>query len=894
MDYTGKTLYIMSGTHWDREWYQPFQGFRYRLVETLDFVIDYLEKHPEFPVFTLDGQTIVLEDYLEIRPEMRQRLRALVEQGRILVGPWYCMPDELILSGESLIANLQQGHRLAKEFGASAWKLGYVCDIFGHAAQTPQIFQGFGIPYALLGRGTQKKDCPYYFLWRALDGSECLVHRLEGRSSYGTVVNAIFPRWARAQSEEEKDRILKEEVDYQFSQSGLPVAYLADAADHQPLHPVLLEYQQRIERVCPGLKVIIGDIRAMCEEAKRSQSALKVLTGELNRPQRTNAEDCEIITNTVSSRYDIKRDNDQCQTLMEKWVGPLTLASALAGRRLPDTYADLAYRYLLQNHPHDSICGCSIAQVHRDMKYRFDQCKGIANELISDVIFHHRAKETGNSWNFILNLYNPLPYERDEVVTVNLVFPSDYPYRYQERFGYDDLINCFDLYDENGKRISYTLHRIQEGTQQRLFGPHVASGRGHLISMRVHLAAGGVTQLIARPSDRPTRQYGSMITSPTSAENDHIALTIHPDGTLRIKHKDSGKIYDRIGSFLDDAEIGDGWYHCHTVDNRVVSSIGSPCTIEIEADGPAQAIFRVTCEMRVPRRIERNTYRMHHIHRSEETTVLPIVTRVILDKGSEMVKLRTTVQNTVRDHRLRLLAETGIQGERYFASEAFCFVERPCGVDPLSYNWSESDGPDKAMAGIVGKRSNDGDGFAVVCAGGLHEGCALSDGRLTVTLLRSFSTTRQTDGEEDGQLLGELTYEYAFVPLKESDPLSRLQRIQDCMATGVRASFARASAEATPHSSSLCRLSGDANLCMSTMKLPLDGEDGTVIVRIYNPSDSTVAGSLCFARRVVSASVCDLLEQPVEPLEPGEREIALFLAPWKIMTLRIALTKGPL
>ena len=233
------------------------------------------------------------------------------------------------------------------------------------------------------------------------------------------------------------------------------------------------------------VKVIIGDIRAMCEEAKRSQSALKVLTGELNRPQRTNAEDCEIITNTVSSRYDIKRDNDQCQTLMEKWVGPLTLASALAGRRLPDTYADLAYRYLLQNHPHDSICGCSIAQVHRDMKYRFDQCKGIANELISDVIFHHRAKETGNSWNFILNLYNPLPYERDEVVTVNLVFPSYYPYRYQERFGYDDLINCFDLYDENGKRISYTLHRIQEGTQQRLFGPHVASGRGHLISMRV-------------------------------------------------------------------------------------------------------------------------------------------------------------------------------------------------------------------------------------------------------------------------------------------------------------------------------------------------------------------------------------------------------------------------
>ena len=118
MDYTGKKLYVMSGTHWDREWYQSFQGFRYRLVYLLDFVIDYLERTPEFPIFTLDGQTIVLEDYLEIRPENRERLEKLIQAGRILIGPWYCMPDELILSGESLITNLQIGHRVAEEFGA--------------------------------------------------------------------------------------------------------------------------------------------------------------------------------------------------------------------------------------------------------------------------------------------------------------------------------------------------------------------------------------------------------------------------------------------------------------------------------------------------------------------------------------------------------------------------------------------------------------------------------------------------------------------------------------------------------------------------------------------------------------------------------------------------------
>ena len=890
MDYTGKTLYIMSGTHWDREWYQPFQGFRYRLVNTLDFVIDYLEQHPEFPVFTLDGQTIVLEDYLEIRPETRERLQALIQQGRILIGPWYCMPDELILSGESLIANLQRGHRIAQNFGVEAWKFGYVCDIFGHAAQTPQIFNGFGIPYALLGRGTQRKDCPYHFRWQALDGSECLVQRLDGRGSYSAVAAFLSPRIARAKSEEEKDQIAKEEVDRQFSLSGLPVAYLTDAADHQSLHPVLLEHKERIERVCPGIKVIIGDIREMMKNVEPYQNELKVFTGELNRSQRAYEEDCETITNTLSSRYDLKLDNDRCQTLMEKWVGPLTLASSLAGRPLIDTYTDLAYQYLLQNHPHDSICGCSIAQVHQDMKYRFDQCRQIAGELVGDVLFHHRMQTKGDSWNFILNLYNPLPYERDEVVTVDLVFPSDYPYRYQERFGYDDVIHCFELYDQNGKRVPYTLHRVQRGIQQRVFGPHMDQGTSHLIQMRVPLSSGGVTQLIARPSDHPTRQFGSMITSPTSAENEHIALEIQPDGTLRILHKASGKVYERIGSYLDDAEIGDGWYHCHTADNRVVSSIGSPCTIEVESDGPAQAVFRVTNEMRVPRRIERSTYHVHHMHRSEDWVSMPVTTRVILDKGSDVLRIRTTVQNTARDHRLRLLAETGITGEQYFASEAFGFVDRPCGIDPLSYNWVECDSPEKALAGIIGKRGNDGAGFAIVCAGGLHEGGSTSDGRLTVTLLRSFSTTRNTNGEEEGQLIGELNYEYAFVPMNANDPLGRLQRIQDCMTTGVKSSFVRASEEDVPKNRSLYRLTGDASLCMSTAKLPLDKEANTAIVRLYNPSEYAASGVLQFERQVASAFSCDMLEQPIEELEATGQEIALTLPPWKIVTVRINLT----
>ena len=93
------TMHVVSHTHWDREWYKPFQHFRMRLVDLTDGLLKLLETDPEYKVFTFDGQTIVLEDYLEIRPENEERLRKLVNEGRIIIGPWYNQPDEFLISG---------------------------------------------------------------------------------------------------------------------------------------------------------------------------------------------------------------------------------------------------------------------------------------------------------------------------------------------------------------------------------------------------------------------------------------------------------------------------------------------------------------------------------------------------------------------------------------------------------------------------------------------------------------------------------------------------------------------------------------------------------------------------------------------------------------------------
>jgi alpha-mannosidase len=163
-------LVVVPHTHWDREWYLSHETFRYRLVHLLDTLLELLERDPGFRHFTLDGQTIVLSDYLEVRPEARERIAKLVREGRLLVGPWFVLPDEWLVSGEALIRNLRRGLSDARALGP-AMRVGYVPDQFGHVGQLPQLFAGFGCEAAVLWRGVPAGVDETLFGWEAPDGT---------------------------------------------------------------------------------------------------------------------------------------------------------------------------------------------------------------------------------------------------------------------------------------------------------------------------------------------------------------------------------------------------------------------------------------------------------------------------------------------------------------------------------------------------------------------------------------------------------------------------------------------------------------------------------------------------------------------------------------------------
>jgi len=171
-------IIIVPETHWDREWYLPFQEFRARLVIVMDKLLKILQTDPNYKNFTLDGQTIPLEDYLEVRPEKKDEIKKYVKEGRISIGPMYVLPDEFLVSGESLIRNLLIGHQISKKFG-KVMKAGYIPDPFGHIAQLPQIISGFEIPSILFWRGFgnqfEENDLNIEFIWKSPGNASSVI-----------------------------------------------------------------------------------------------------------------------------------------------------------------------------------------------------------------------------------------------------------------------------------------------------------------------------------------------------------------------------------------------------------------------------------------------------------------------------------------------------------------------------------------------------------------------------------------------------------------------------------------------------------------------------------------------------------------------------------------------
>lgn len=896
--------HYISGTHWDREWYRPFQEFRLMFVELVDGLLDLMERDPRFRYFHFDGQTCVLDDYLEVRPEQRARLAQLIRAGRILIGPWFTMPDLFCPGAEALVRNLLLGRRIAAEWGVAAMPVAYTCDMFGHPSQMPQIYQGFGLPDCVLGRGTNEETTPAFFRWQAPDGSAVFCFKLQDAGGYGAFVGARRELEKAPDSPQAEARArdsLRLYIQHELERGNGRTLCLMDALDHMPPASDAPRYLRLIREACPEVAPVHSTLPDFFRAARAGAGEVPVRSGELREPARKRHGYLWLIPNCVSSRVRMKQANDRCQVLLERWAEPWLAFAAVEGTRVPEGFLRSAWRQVLLNHAHDSICGCSIDQVHRDMMHRFDQAELMAEQLrrraFAGLSAQSRDPASGDH-AFSVCLANPLPRPRREALIFDIDFPHDWPTRFHEGFR-SQAVNAFTLSDAEGQAIPCQILEVQPQFSERSrlarmgINEGGASGARYRVAATVALPAAGYTTLVVRPAPHPVRCPGSLRTGPVAADNGILAVRIQPNGGLELTDRRSGEAYRDLLTFEDRSEIGDGWFHGQSASDEIVLSAASPAVVSVLHDGPEAVTFRIGLSLSVPRRQDWAGER-----RSSDRTPLELVSTVTLRRGADVLDVETRLQNTAEDHRLRLLLPTDAAGATtYLAHHPFDLVRRSITLDPQSATWSEPDLAEKPFLGLqaVGHGSR---GLAFLSAGGLHEGGVVDDERRTlqVTLLRSYRRTVGTPGEQDGLEPGELRWRYALLPYSGEFPaveaLDRLARLEAGLLarqTGRCASGFPAMGGSLPSTRSFLALDQGA-LVLSTVKTAEDG-DG-LVVRLWNPTGKAASDTLRCERPIATAQAVSLSEAAPAPDRVQVRDGALRVraAPHRVVTLRVRLT----
>ena len=364
------TVHVVPHTHWDREWYHPAAVFGLRLVRLVDDLIELLTHRPDFRSFLLDGQAVVLDDYLAARPEQESRIRRLFADGRLEAGPWYVLADEFLVSAEALVRNLFEGGRTVRRCGGQPMAVGYSPDAFGHPAGLPALLRGFGIEVAVLWRGIggePGQDGDLY-RWRAADGSEVLMIHLpppgyENGQSLPAERRALAERWERLWA--------------QLAPRARSPHWLVLAGDdHHAAQHDLPEVLALLSAMVPQVRFTLSQLEdytgAVLAWAREHGGSLPPVEGELRAGHRH----AWALQGTHGSRLYLKQANAACQRLLERHAEPLAALEEASGGGA-DRRAELrvAWRTLLENHPHDSICGTSADLVHREMVVRFERCR---------------------------------------------------------------------------------------------------------------------------------------------------------------------------------------------------------------------------------------------------------------------------------------------------------------------------------------------------------------------------------------------------------------------------------------------------------------------------------------------------------------------------------------
>jgi alpha-mannosidase len=690
---------LVSHTHWDREWYRTFEAFRARLVDSVDRVLELCEADPEYR-FLLDGQSAVLEDYLAIRPEREPSLARACARGQVAIGPWYVQPDSLLPSGEAHVRNLLEGRRAGERVGPVS-RVAYTPDSFGHPAQLPQILSGFGLETFVYwrGNGDEIDELPAEYAWEAPDGSAVRAcHLARGYFAAGSL-----PRDAEVAAE--RLRRLAEDL---AKQTRSDQVLLMNGADHAPPDRNTREVAEALAKQT-GWSVDRGLLE---DFAARLPSGLPRHGGEL-----LGARIANLLPGVWSTRTALKLRNRRCEALLEGWAEPWAAVARHLGLADERPALRLAWRSLLQNQAHDSICGCSRDRVHEQMIGRYDASEELARETtvrsLERLAGLEPERETPWRDEIDVAVFNPSPHRRSDVVTLRL---DPIPYWIFE----GDDSGVHPLLRRDRERPGFSV----DGAPTRLVETR-ESGRVQLSPRRPALDLEFVARDVAPFGwrrfrlERAARVDDERDTG-REIEVEGVAVSAQPDGALDVRFGE--RRFSGLAALEDLGDRGDTYDF-----DPVLEPASELERVHVERTRHASGIqsLVITRTLRVPLRLADDRRR-----RSETTTRLELALEARLAPGLERVDLRLRLDNPAEDHRLRLLFPTGRPAARFEAASTFDVASRETAPRDAS-QWIHPAPSTFPHQGWI-----HANGLCVV-APGLAEGEVTTDGTIAVTLLRA-------------------------------------------------------------------------------------------------------------------------------------------------------------
>jgi alpha-mannosidase len=918
-------IHLVPHTHWDREWYEPFQVFRMRLVELVDQLLDSMEADPRL-AFTLDGQLATIDDYLEVRPEHRERIVRLIAEGRLAIGPWQILMDEFLVSGETIVRNLELGWHAAEGLGR-AMPVGYLPDMFGHVAQMPQILRRAGIGHAVVWRGVPAAIDRNAFRWRAPDGSEVRAEYLVGGYGNGAYLLAVPERLG-----EKVARYVAASRVFYGDRSILAMY----GTDHAVPSPELAEIVARVNAAQPpgGVEIRIETLEAyirafdaaVADPAVPDPAPAPRWTGELRSAARAN-----MLSNVTSARIDLKMAAGRAERALERYAEPL---AALHGATWPARLLELAWRKVVDNSAHDSICGCSQDAVVDQVLSRFAEAEQLGRGIAATAI-RPLAEATPRGGAIVVN---PSPHERADLVELDLDVPAAWgavelelpdgrriatqlverpetvlrrlslvgrqlPELFARRlhgrelFGHSLDGHRIDrsgatprltlLVDDPAAPRAFDVDTILDAVAAAVGGApdepwEVVVERGDRQRVAALVPVGGLGATTVRPVEAPDDETTAPAGEPVevdgrSIRNGRIAVTVGEDGDLTIEG--GGIVLRDAGRLVDGGDYGDTYNYGPPAEDRLVER---PSVVVVAAGvtGPLRGSLDIVSRYDWPLGLTAGG-----TGRTEATAPVEVTTTIEIRAGEPFARIRISFTNPARDHRVRWHLPLPAPTDRSAAEGQFGVVERGLTVEEGHGEVPIATAPAASFVHAAG---------ATILLDHVTE-YELVDGReLALTILRSTGLISRNDnpfredpaGPEvpvpDAQLVGPWTFSFAVLPHAGSWQESGVLRA----AEAYRLPFLTAAGRSDDAAGEAAPVRGLSVEGEGIVLSALRRREGWLEARLVAQTDGATAARLS-GRPIRDPHDVDLLGRRLGDLGVGpDGSLTIPLGPWEIRTIR--------